>query len=92
MTTTTTNLNIKTDRSVKEQSEQIFSDLGLNMTTAVNMFLRATIRENGIPFELKMEKPNRVTVSAIEEGRRIAADPTVKGYKDMNELREALDV
>ena len=92
MTTTTTNLNIKTDRSVKEQSEQIFSDLGLNMTTAVNMFLRATIRENGIPFDLKMEKPNRVTVSAIEEGRRIAADPSVKGYKDMNELREALDV
>lgn len=92
MSTATTNLNIKTDRSVKEQSEQIFSDLGLNMTTAVNMFLRATIRENGIPFDLKMEKPNRVTVSAIEEGRRIASDPSVKGYKDMNELREALDV
>ena len=80
MTTATTNLNIKTDRSVKEQSEQIFSDLGLNMTTAVNMFLRATIRENGIPFDLKMEKPNRATVSAIEEGRRIAADPAVKGH------------
>lgn len=92
MTTTTTNLNIKTDRSVKEKAEQIFSDLGLNMTTAVNMFLRATIRENGIPFDLKVEKPNRTTVSAIEEGRRIAEDPSVKGYKDMAELREALDV
>ena len=92
MTTTTTNLNIKTDRSVKEKSEQIFSDLGMNMTTAVNMFLRATIRENGIPFDLKIEKPNRTTVSAIEEGRRIASDPAVKGYKDINELREALDV
>ena len=92
MTTTTTNLNIKTDRSVKEKAEQIFSDLGLNMTTAVNMFLRATIRENGIPFDLKVEKPNRTTVSAIEEGRRIADDPSVKGYKDITELREALDV
>ena len=46
----TTNLNIRTDKEIKEQAEQIFSDLGLNMTTAVNMFLRSTIRENGIPF------------------------------------------
>ena len=90
--TTTTNLNIKTDKTIKEQAEQIFSDLGLNMTTAVNMFLRASIRENGIPFELKMEKPNKTTKAAIEEGRRIAADPTVKGYHDIDELRAALDV
>ena len=50
----TTNLNIRTDKEIKEQAEQIFSDLGLNMTTAVNMFLRSTIRENGIPFDLKL--------------------------------------
>ncbi len=89
--TTTTNLNIKTDKTIKEQAEQIFSDLGLNMTTAVNMFLRASIRENGIPFELKMEKPNKTTKAAIEEGRRIATDPTVKGYHDIDELRAALE-
>ena len=35
----TTNLNIRTDKEIKEQAEQIFSDLGMNMTTAVNMFL-----------------------------------------------------
>lgn len=89
---TTTNLNIKTDKSVKEKSEHIFSELGLNMTTAVNMFLRASIRENGIPFELKIEKPNKTTIAAIEEGRRIASDPSVKGYHDMNDLRAALEV
>ena len=90
--TNTTNLNIKTDKRIKEQSEHIFSELGLNMTTAVNMFLRAAIRENGIPFELKMEKPNKTTVSAIEEGRRIASDPNVKGYHSMDDLKAALDV
>ena len=47
---TTTNLNIRTDKDVKEQAEQIFNELGLNMTSAVNVFLRTTIRENGIPF------------------------------------------
>lgn len=88
----TTNLNIRTDKEIKEQAEQIFSDLGLNMTTAVNMFLRAVIRENGIPFDLKLEFPDEVTAAAIEEGRRIASDPDVKGYTDMNELKAALNL
>ena len=88
----TTNLNIRTDKEIKEQAEQIFSDLGLNMTTAVNMYLRSTIRENGIPFDLKLEVPNEVTAAAIEEGRRIASDPDVKGYTDMNELKAALEL
>ena len=48
----TTNLNIRTDKAIKDQAEEIFNELGLNMTTAVNMFLRTAIREHGIPFEL----------------------------------------
>ena len=88
----TTNLNIRTDKEIKEQAEQIFSDLGLNITTAVNMFLRSTIRENGIPFDLKLEVPNEVTTAAIEEGRRIASDPDVKGYTDISELKAALEL
>jgi len=46
----TTNLNIKTDKEIKEQAEIIFSESGLNMTTAINMFLKTIVRENGIPF------------------------------------------
>ena len=87
----TTNLNIRTDQEIKNQSEKIFSELGLTMTTAVNMFLRATIREKGIPFSLKLEVPNAETVAAIEEGRRIANDPNVKGYTSMDDLKKALD-
>lgn len=64
-----TNLNIRTDKEVKERAEEIFSELGLNMTTAVNIFLRTTVRENGIPFELKLDVPNEVNAKAIEEGR-----------------------
>lgn len=41
----TTNLNIRTDKEIKEAAEKIYSSLGLNMTTAINMFLRASIRE-----------------------------------------------
>lgn len=89
---TTTNLNIRTDKEVKEQAEMIFSELGLNMTTAVNIFLRTAIRENGIPFPLKLEIPNDITTSAIEEGRKIAYDDSVKGYSDMDDLKKALEI
>ncbi len=87
-----TNLNIRTDKAVKAAAERIFEELGLNMTTAVNIFLRQTIRENGIPFELKLSVPNEETAAAIEEGRRIAHDKSVKGYKSMEELKAALDL
>ena len=87
----TTNLNIRTDKEIKDQAERIFSELGLNMSTAINMFLRTTIRENGIPFALKLDVPNEVTAAAIEEGRRIASDRSVKGYTRMEELKAALE-
>ena len=86
-----TNLNIRTDKEVKESAEMIFTELGLNMTTAINMFLRTTIREHGIPFSLKLDVPNSTTVAAIEEGRRIAADPNVKSYSSIEELKAALE-
>lgn len=88
---TATNLNIRTDKEVKEEADRIFSELGLNMTTAVNMFLRTTIREQGIPFALKLNVPNDVTAAAVEEGRRIASDSSVKGYSSMEALKAALE-
>lgn len=88
----TINLNVRIDKDIKEQADAIFSELGLTMTTAINIFLRATIREKGIPFDLKLNIPNEVTVDAIEEGRRIACDHNIKGYTNIEELKNALEV
>ena len=88
----TTNLNIRTDKDVKDQAEMIFNELGLNMTTAINMFLRTTIREHGIPFSLKLDVPNETTISAIEEGRRLIEDPSTPRYSSIDELKVALEV
>lgn len=86
-----TNLNIRTDKAIKDQAEMIFNELGLNMTTAVNMFLRATIREHGIPFELKLEVPDDTTATAIEEGKKMLNDPSAPRYSSMDTLKTALD-
>lgn len=88
----TTNMNIRTDVEVKAAAEQLFNELGLNLTTAVNMFLRQAIRTGGIPFEIKVDTPNEVTAAAIAEGRQIMRDKSAKGYRDMDELKAALDV
>ena len=88
----TTNLNIRTNKAIKDQAEAIFNELGLNMTTAVNMFLRTVIRENGIPFDLKLEVPNETTAAAIEEGRKLMDDPSAPRYSSMDELKAALEV
>ena len=65
----------------------------LTMTTAVNMFLKTAIRENRIPFELKLEEePNEVTLEAMREADRIARDDSVKGYDSIEDLREVLGV
>ena len=88
----TTNLNIRIDKEIKEAAEKIYSSLGLNMTTAINMFLRASIRERGIPFDLKLDIPSDETIKAIEEGRMIAKDNNVSSYDNMDDLRKALEV
>ena len=56
------------DKEIKDQAEEIFNELGLNMTTAINVFLRASIRVHGIPFDLKLDVPQETTVAEGEEG------------------------
>ena len=87
----TTNINIRTDKEIKNAADKLFEALGLNMTTAVNMFLRQAIRENGIPFEVRLNTPNEITAAAIEDGRKIAKDSMVRGCKTMEELKAALE-
>ena len=87
----TTNLNIRIDKTVKESSEKVFEELGLNMTTAVNIFLRQVIRVNGIPFEIKGSIPKQETIAAMEESIAIA-NGKEKGYTNIDDLKKALEV
>ena len=89
---TQTNLNIRTDMEVKQNAERIFAELGLTMSTAVNIFLRQAIRQGGLPFEVKLDIPNETTAAAIAEGRALLHDKNAAGYKSIDELRAALDV
>lgn len=90
MESTTTNISIRMDSKLKAQAEALFSELGMNLSTAFNIFVRQSIREGGIPFEISLNQPSRETVAAMLEAERIAKDPSVKGYTNMDELFEEL--
>ncbi|MCD7716776.1 MAG: type II toxin-antitoxin system RelB/DinJ family antitoxin [Lachnospiraceae bacterium] len=82
----TTNISIRMDSELKAQAETLFSELGMNLSTAFNIFVRQSLREGRIPFDISLNQPNQETVTAMLEAERIAKDPSVKGYTDLDEL------
>lgn len=86
MAGTTTNISIRMDADLKAQADELFNDLGMNLTTAFNIFVRQSLREGWIPFEIKKERPNKETIAAMLEAERIAKDPSAKHYTDLDEL------
>ena len=86
MINNTTNISIRMDSELKKQADILFEELGMNITTAFNIFVRQTLREGKIPFDISINNPNKRTVAAMLEAERIAKDPSVKGYTDMDEL------
>lgn len=82
----TTNISIRMDTELKAQADALFDELGMNISTAFNIFVRQALREGGIPFKIKLEQPTRETMAAMLEAERIADDPSVKGYTDLDEL------
>ena len=86
MAASTTNISIRMDSDLKAKADALFSELGMNLTTAFNIFVRQSIREGGIPFEISINQPNKETIAAMLEAERIAKDPSVKGYNDLDEF------
>ncbi len=87
----TTKINFRVDSEVKNQSEAIFSQLGLNLSTALNIFLRQAIRVGGFPFKVQLEQPNTETVEAIKESEKLLQDPAAKQYSNVEDALKDLN-
>lgn len=82
----TTNISIRMDADLKKQADELFAELGMNLSTAFNIFVKQSLREGKIPFDISMNQPNRATIAAMLEAERIARDPSIKGFKSLDEL------
>jgi addiction module antitoxin, relB/dinJ family len=74
------------DAALKAQADIFFAELGMNLSTAFQIFVRQSLREGRIPFDIALEKPSKETIAALLEAERITNDPSVKGYDDLDEL------
>lgn len=86
----TTPTQIRIEENTKRQAVELLEGLGLNLSEAVNMFLRQVILRKGIPFEVTYPentwelKPE--VIEAMEEAKKISRDPEVKGYTDVKQM------
>ena len=84
-------INVRLDASLKQEAEELFSSLGLNMTSAISMFLRQAVRDQAIPFRVcKYPQPNATTLAAMREAERLAHDPNAKTFSSVEELLKDL--
>ncbi len=77
---------IRIDEVTKKQAAELLEGLGLNLSDAVNMFLKQVVLHNGIPFEIKYPKFKPEVIEAMEEAKMISRDSNVKGYTDVKEM------
>ena len=89
----TVNMSIRMDTELKKQADAMLADMGLNMTTAMNMFLRQVVRQGKIPFEIATDIPNSETLAAMKEmDDMISGKITAKKYTSTDELFKDLEV
>lgn len=81
--------NISLDAELKAESVALFKDLGLDLTTAVTIFLKQAIRVQGMPFAIIREVPNQETYSALAEYEEMQQHP--ERYKRYASFKEAMD-
>lgn len=80
------------DAEIKTLAQKLFADLGLDMSTAVNIFLRQAVYEHGIPFAIVRDIPNAETVAAINEAEDMINHPEkYKGYSSFDELMRDIE-
>ena len=86
----TTTLTIRIDDALKADAEEVFEDIGLNLTTAITSFLKKCVAVNGMPFQLVRQKktPHEVTLEAFKEAKRLARDPNAPCCTDPDKIEE----
>ena len=82
-----TSMSIRLDSKVKEQAQQVFNHLGMDMTTAINIFLRQAIQYQGLPFDVKIDENRKLlqVVTDVEQNRNMS-----RSFESVSDLMEDL--
>ena len=83
---------VRIDEELKKQSMELFAQLGIDMSSAMNMFLRQCVMRGGLPFAVEIPQYKSEVIEAMEEARRISKDKTTKRYGSFAEVLEEQDI
>ena len=84
-------IQIQIDDSTKQEADDLFEQLGIDTPTAIKLFIHQSLNQYSLPFEVKLPKPNKETLKALEEAKAIVNDPNIKSYKNVDEMFEDLE-
>ena len=82
---------IRIDVDVKREAADLFKTLGMDLSSAVNIFFKQCILRGGLPFAVEIPQYSHETLLAMEEARRISRDNSVPSYDSMEEFKRALE-
>ena len=82
-----TSMSIRLDSEVKEQAQQVFNNLGMDMTTAINIFLRQAIQYQGLPFDVRLEENRKLleVLTDLDQNRNMS-----QSFESVSDLMEDL--
>ena len=82
-----TSMSIRLDSEVKEQAQQVFNNLGMDMTTAINIFLRQAIQYQGLPFDVRLDENQKLlqVLTDVDQNRNMS-----QSFKSVSDLMEDL--
>ena len=90
-TMATSPTQVRIDADIKKQTAELFSALGLDMSSAINLFLHQCVLRGGLPFSVEMPGYRKRLLEAVKEAKHIARDRGAEGYDGMGEMKSALE-
>lgn len=88
----TSNLNIRIDPTTKEAAEKLFSNFGISITDAVNIFLHQSLLSGGLPFAVKVPQPNFTTLAAMKDIDNMIDNNNSTSYQSVDDLFKEMKI
>ena len=82
---------VRIDENLKKQASELFAQLGMDMSGAMNIFLRQCVLRGGLPFRVELPQYKPEVLEAMEEAKKISKDPDTKRYSSLSEALEDID-
>ena len=82
---------VRIDENLKKQASELFAQLGMDMSSAMNIYLRQCVLRGGLPFSVELPQYKPEVIEAMEEAKRISKNPGTKRYNNFSEALEDIN-